>query len=374
MKVPFLELKKVNNEFEDDFKVAFSQLLESGWYILGNSVKKFENEFAKYCQVKHCIGVANGLDALRMIFKAYLELGQFNEGDEIIVPANTYIASILAITDCKLKPIFVEPDLITYNLDFNDLKSKITSKTKGILLVHLYGKNAMTNVLLNYIKDKNLILIEDSAQSHGSLFNQNMISGSIGNASGFSFYPGKNLGGLGDGGAITTNDDILASTIRALSNYGSIEKYHNIYQGQNSRLDEIQAAILSIKLKKLEESNFKRRLKAKHYFDNIRNEKICLPYQYEDSREILSDLSNVWHLFIIRTDARNTLQTYLKENGIETVIHYPIPPHKQMCYPEYNSLNLPITEKIHSEVLSLPFSPEIGNSEIEYVCEVINKF
>lgn len=358
--VNFLDLYKINYRFDKEIKQIFNDVLQSGWYILGKQCGNFEKKFAQYCNVKHCIGVANGLDALRLIIKAY----EFCKDDEIIVPANTYIASILAITDNHCKPIFIEPDINTYNINPNLIEQKITTKTKAIMVVHLYGQVCDMDAIQNIAKKYNLKIIEDCAQAHGAIYKNKKV-GNLGDAAGFSFYPGKNLGALGDGGCICTNDDILATKIRALSNYGSLKKYENTYQGLNSRLDEIQAGILNIKLQYLDEDNNKRKNIAKYYLENIKNENIILPHNQFD---------HVWHLFVIRTKFRNNLQKYLNEKNIQTIIHYPIPPHKQECYKEFNDLSLPTTEKIHNEVLSLPITPVMTQDEIEKIVTVLNNW
>jgi dTDP-4-amino-4,6-dideoxygalactose transaminase len=370
--IKFLDIKAINDSFKPDISQAVQDVVNSGWYLIGEKVKAFESEYAAYIGTKHCIGVANGLDALRIILKAYIEIGVMHEGDEIIVPANTYIASILAISDNKLTPILVEPDINTYNIDPFLIEDKITERTKGILIVHLYGQNAMHPEIDRLVNKYNLKLIEDNAQAQGCFY-ENKRTGSLGNASGHSFYPGKNLGALGDAGAVTTNDDKLAEVIRALGNYGSNKKYINDYQGLNSRLDEIQASVLSIKLKRLDSDNQRRREIAQYYYQNINHPNITLPtINYQSS--IINAESHVWHIFIIRTDNRNKLQNHLSENGIQTLIHYPIPPHKQLAYKELNGLNFPITEKIHKEVLSLPISPIMEIEEIHFVVKQINKF
>ncbi|EAK9908150.1 DegT/DnrJ/EryC1/StrS family aminotransferase [Campylobacter lari] len=356
--VNFLDLHKINARFEDEIKNKINEVINSGWYILGKQCADFETNFAQYCGVKHCIGVANGLDALRIIIKAY----EFSKDDEIIVPANTYIASILAITDNLCKPVLIEPDINTYNINAKSIKEKITNKTKAIMVVHLYGQVCDMEPIYALAKKYNLKIIEDCAQAHGAHFKEKKV-GSLGDAAGFSFYPGKNLGALGDAGCITTNDDLLASKIRALANYGSHKKYENLYAGLNSRLDELQAGILDIKLKYLDSDNQKRKEIADYYMKNIKNENIILPK---------IDIDHVWHLFVIRTNFRDKLQKYLNENNIQTIIHYPIPPHKQECYKDFNNLSLPITEKIHNEVLSLPISPVMTQEEIKQVVEVIN--
>ena len=362
----FLDLQLINHKYADELKKAASDVIDSGWYLLGEKVKSFETHLADYIDVKNAIGVANGLDALRLIFKAYIELGIMNEGDEVIVPANTYIATILAITDNRLKPILVEPDIRTYNLDISKVEQNITPRTRAILVVHLYGQVCWSEQLQEIAKKHNLIIVEDNAQAIGAIWNGKR-SGSLGAAAGLSFYPGKNLGALGDGGAVTTNNDQLAEVVRALGNYGSKKKYLNDYQGLNSRLDEIQAAFLDIKLKYIDADNQKRREIAIYYLENLKHPEIILP-------KITNHESHVWHLFVIRHPERDELQKFLSENGIQTLIHYPIPPHKQNAYKEWNNLHFPITEKIHNEVLSLPISPCMEISEINHVVDVINKF
>ncbi|AJD03768.1 aminotransferase, DegT/DnrJ/EryC1/StrS family [Campylobacter lari CCUG 22395] len=358
--ISFLDLHKINARFEDEIKDKINEVINSGWYILGKQCVNFETNFAKYCGVKHCIGVANGLDALRIIIKAY----EFSKDDEIIVPANTYIASILAITDNLCKPVLIEPDINTYNINAKSIEEKITNKTKAIMVVHLYGQVCDMEPIYALAKKYNLKIIEDCAQAHGANFKGKKV-GSLGDAAGFSFYPGKNLGALGDAGCITTNDDLLASKIRALANYGSHKKYENLYAGLNSRLDELQAGILDIKLKHLDDDNQKRKKIADFYMKNIKNENIILPK---------IDIDHVWHLFVIRTKFRDKLQKYLNENNIQTIIHYPIPPHKQECYKDFNSISLPITEQIHNEVLSIPISPVMTQDEILEIIKILNKW
>jgi dTDP-4-amino-4,6-dideoxygalactose transaminase len=370
--IKFLDLKAINNSFEPELSQAIKRVLDSGWYLLGNEVKAFEQEYANYTGSKHCIGVANGLDALRLILKAQIVMGFMQEGDEIIVPANTYIASILAITDNRLVPVLVEPDVNTYNIDPIKIEEKITDRTKGILIVHLYGQNAMHPEIQRLIDKYNLKLFEDNAQAVGAFYREER-TGSIGHAAGHSFYPGKNLGCLGDGGAVTTDNDELASVIRALANYGSNKKYVNDYQGLNSRLDEIQAAILRTKLPRLDADNQRRIMIAKYYCENITNPEIILPSQTFD-QSLHQSINHVWHLFVIRTPFRDQLQQYLTNNNIQTLIHYPIPPHKQMAYKNWNNLSFPITEQIHNEVLSLPMSPVMNDFEIKEVIQVINSF
>jgi dTDP-4-amino-4,6-dideoxygalactose transaminase len=364
--IKFLDLQKINAQYEQELKEAANRVIDSGWYLMGKELESFEQNYGNFCGVKYALGVANGLDALRLIFKAYIELGVMKQGDEVIVPANTYIASVLAISDNGLIPVFVEPNVKTYNLDSSKIGDALTSKTKAILTVHLYGQNSIDQQMIDICAKHNLKLVEDSAQSHGAIWN-GKVMGSIGDAAGHSFYPGKNLGALGDAGAVTTNDETLAKTIEALRNYGSHKKYENIYQGLNSRLDEIQAAFLNVKLKYIQEDIKARRLVANYYMENIKNPAIILP-------EVLNEEGHVWHLFVIRTSKREVLQKYMNDNGIQTLIHYPIPPHKQQAYREFNGLSFPITEKIHEEVVSLPMSPVITKEEMEMVVKVLNNY
>ncbi|WP_026724690.1 DegT/DnrJ/EryC1/StrS family aminotransferase [Flavobacterium sasangense] len=365
--IHFLNLKKLNQPFEAAFQKKMKQFLEGGWYILGNEVKQFETDFATYCGTKHCIGVGNGLDALVLIFKAYIHLGKLQKGDEVIVPANTYIASILAILQADLVPVLVEPRLETFNINPEEIEAKISSKTKAILPVHLYGQLCEMKAINEIAKKHNLLVIEDAAQAHGSQFSENEKAGNLSHAATFSFYPGKNLGALGDAGAITTNDDALAAVLFSMRNYGSKVKYENEIIGVNSRLDELQAAFLNIKLKQLDSENEFRRSMAKRYLSKIKNEKILMPNW---------DLSqnHVFHLFVIRTSNRTDLQNYLKENGIETMIHYPIPPHKQKALANWNQLSFPITEKIHDEVLSIPLNSGLKASEIQHIITTLNNY
>jgi len=369
--IKFLDLKAINASFEPNLSEAVKRVVTSGWYLLGEEVNAFEKEYAEYIGTKHCIGVANGLDALRLILRAYIELGVMKEGDEIIVPANTYIATILAITDNRLKPVLVEPDIKTYNINPYLIEEKITERTRGVMIVHLYGQNAMHPEIERIINKYHLKLIEDNAQAHGCFFGQKR-TGSLGDAAGHSFYPGKNLGALGDAGAVTTNNDQLADVVRTLANYGSKKKYENIYQGLNSRLDEIHAAVLRVKLKRLDADNQKRREVAQYYINNIKNPEIILPSISDSQAE--KDLSHVWHLFVIRHPKRDDLQHYLTMKGIQTLIHYPIPPHKQSAYKVWNALSFPVTERIHEKVLSLPISPVIEFQELKIVVEIINSF
>jgi len=364
--IPFLNLKKINSKYREELILEFANFIDSGWYILGEKVTKFEKEFAEYCGARHCIGVANGLDALVLIIRAYKELGILKEGDEIIVPANTYIASIMAISENKLIPVLVEPTLDYYTISPSEIESKITNKTKAILPVHLYGQLSDMDSILQIAKKHNLLVIEDSAQSHGASLN-GIVSGNFGNASGFSFYPGKNLGALGDAGAITTNDDKLAETIRIIRNYGSEKKYYNQLQGVNSRLDEIQAAFLSVKLKYLSEETEIRRRIANKYLNGINNPNLVLP-------KVSSQSAHVWHLFVLRTDKRNDFQKYLEVNGVQTVIHYPKPPHKQNAYKDWNNLSFPITEEIHETIISIPIDISMEDEHIDFIIKVCNNY
>ena len=364
--IPFLNLKKVNEPFEIALQEKMKQFLASGWYILGNEVKTFETNFANYCGVKHCIGVGNGLDALVLIFKAYIKLGKLQKGDEVIIPANTYIASVLAVMQADLVPVLIEPRLETYTIDLEKIEAKITPKTKAILPVHLYGQLCEMKVINSIAKKHDLLVVEDAAQAHGAMWN-GIKAGNFGNAAGFSFYPGKNLGALGDAGAITTNDDALAEVLFSMRNYGSKVKYENEIVGINSRLDELQAAFLNIKLGYLDAENESRRTIAKRYLSEIKNDKIVLP-QWDENN------NHVFHLFIVRTDNRLALQDYLKECGVETMIHYPIPPHKQKALATWNHMIFPITEKIHNEVLSIPLNSTLTDDEINYVISTLNKY
>ncbi len=364
--IKFLDIQKITNQYSTEIHSAAARVIDSGWYLRGEETKSFEKNYAGFIGTEYCVSVANGLDALRIILKAYIELGVMKEGDEIIVPANTFIASILAISYNKLIPILVEPDIDTYQIDETKIEKAITNKTKGIMIVHLYGQCAYTDKIGVICKKYDIKLIEDNAQAPGCVF-QGKRTGSLGDAAGHSFYPGKNLGALGDGGAITTNDKYLAQTVEALSNYGSIIKYVFDFKGLNSRLDEVQAAILNVKLKYLNKDNNRRKDAARYYIMNITNPDIILPK--------VSDWdAHVFHLFVIRSSHRDQLQDYLIKNGVQVVIHYPIPPHKQKAYGEWEKLSLPITEKIHNEVLSLPISQIISKKEMKTVVEIINSF
>ncbi len=364
--IPFLDLKGLNQKISLELKEACNRVIDSGWYIDGKELDTFEQKFANYCGVKHVIGVANGLDALTLTLRAWKELGKIVDGDEVIVPANTYIASVLAITENKLKPVFVEPDDKTFNLDPQKTRQAITHKTKAILPVHLYGQLAAMPEILNIANEFNLLVLEDSAQAHGASLDGRK-AGNWGDASGFSFYPGKNLGALGDAGAISTNSDELADVLKQLRNYGSKVKYKNDLKGVNSRLDEIQAAMLSVKLKYLDLQTEERRKVARFYLKNVSNHKIELP-------QVIRDESHVWHLFVIRSTNREDLIKHLNSKNVQTLIHYPFPPHKQRAYREHNDISLPITEKIHEQVLSIPISPIISDSEMAAVVNALNSY
>ena len=379
--IKFLDLQKITAQYSDEIHAAVDRVVDSGWYLQGEENKKFEEEYSKFIGTKYCIGVANGLDALIWILRAYIELGIMKEGDEVIVPANTYIASILAITENNLVPVLVEPDINTFQIDENKIEEAITPKTKAIMIVHLYGRCAYTDKIGEICKKHNLKLIEDNAQAQGCYFTSTpqhlntstqKRTGSIGDAAGHSFYPGKNLGAFGDAGAVTTDNEELANTIRTLANYGSSKKYVFKYTGRNSRLDEIQAAVLSVKLKYLDKDNAHRKEIAKYYIENIKNPKIILP-KVDDYD------SNVFHIFPILCQQRDELQNYLTENGVQTLIHYPIPPHQQECYQsnfklQFLIFKFEITERIHNEELSLPISTVISFDEAKIVVEFINKF
>lgn len=365
--IKFLDLQKVNLKYQQEIEDTLLQTFRSGWYLLGEKTKGFETKLAQYIGTKHAIGVANGLDALRLILRAYIELGIMKVGDEILVPSNTYIASILAISDNGLVPVLVEPELNTYNIDIAKIEEKITPKTKGILIVHLQGRIVFSDQLKEIAQKHHLKIIEDNAQAIGAAWND-IKSGNLGDAAGFSFYPGKNLGALGDAGAVTTNDDDLAKAIRALANYGSNQKYVNIYQGLNSRLDELQSAVLDIKLKYIDDENNARRIIAKRFINEITHPDIILPEYPENENE------HVWHVFVIRTHRRDELQAYLTEQGIQTIIHYPIPPHQQEAYKEWNDQSFPISEKIHAEVLSLPISSVLEEEEVQTIIKTVNEF
>ncbi|HVZ55143.1 MAG TPA: DegT/DnrJ/EryC1/StrS family aminotransferase [Chitinophagaceae bacterium] len=364
--IKFLDLQKITAKYSQEIHSAVSRVIDSGWYLLGNEVKQFESNFAAFCQARHCIGVANGLDALILILKAYKEQGVMKDGDEIIVAANTYIASILAITAANLTPVLVEPDPASYNLDASRIEEAITPRTRAVMLVHLYGQCGYNEQIGEICSRYKLKLIEDNAQAQGALY-QGRKTGSLGDAAGTSFYPGKNLGALGDGGAVTTQDPELADIIRAVANYGSRVKYVNDYQGQNSRLDELQAAVLDVKLRHLDADNQRRRAIANQYKSLITHPAITLP-------QVLHQEGHVWHLFVVRTPDRDRLQKYLADQGIQTLVHYPIPPHKQKAYLAWNNQSFPVTEQIHREVLSLPISQVLEDQEVLQIIEAINRY
>ncbi|RAV13788.1 DegT/DnrJ/EryC1/StrS family aminotransferase [Paenibacillus contaminans] len=362
--IPFLDLKQINLRHEEEIMQSISRFLQSGWYILGKEVDQFEQEFAEYCGTKFCLGVANALDALTLILRAY----GIGEGDEVIVPSNTYIASILSISANGATPILVEPNIGTYNIDPLKIEQSITVNTKAILVVHLYGQSCNMEPIQALAKKYGLKIVEDCAQAHGAIYKGQRV-GNLGDAAAFSFYPGKNLGALGDGGSITTNDEDVYSRLKALRNYGSHKKYENLYKGVNSRLDEIHAAVLRTKLKYLDDDNQKRREIADYYNAHINNELISIPKIEDDS-----PLSHVWHVYVVLTEKRDTLQRYLTERGIQTLIHYPIPPHQQEAYKELSSHVYPISEKIHREILSLPISPVMSIDDAVKVVEALNEY
>ncbi|WP_406022430.1 DegT/DnrJ/EryC1/StrS family aminotransferase [Succinivibrio sp.] len=360
--IPFLDLFAINERYRQEIEHSIQEVLDSGWYLQGEKNNEFCKNFASYCGTKYCLGVANGLDALRLIIRGY----GFGFGDEIIVPANTFIATVLAITENGCKPVFVEPNINTYNINPELVEKSITSKTKAIMAVHLYGQLADVETLSKIAKKYGLKLIEDSAQAHGAILNRKR-AGSFGDAAGFSFYPGKNLGALGDAGCITTNDKELYEKCKALANYGSDYKYHHIYKGINSRLDEIQAAILNVKLKYLDQDNEIRRTISKQYREQVDNSRIILP-------TVTTEESHVWHIFVVRTNSRDKLASFLKESGIQTNIHYPIPPHQQQAYSEYEKDSYPITEQIHKQVLSIPISPVLSQQDVQYIISCLNQY
>ena len=364
--IKFLDLKGITEKYSEELHEAVNRVVDSGWYLQGSENIRFEENYAKYIGSDFCVGVGNGLDALIWIYRAYIEMGVMKPGDEVIVPANTYIASILAITENGLVPVLVEPRLDTLEIDDEKIETAITKRTKSILIVHLYGRCAYTDKIGDLCKKYQLKLVEDNAQAHGCRFRE-FRTGALGHAAGHSFYPGKNLGAFGDAGAVTTDDKELADCIRALANYGSQKKYVFKYKGKNSRLDEIHAAVLDVKLRHLDEDNKHRQEIAKYYYENINNPLIKLPARLED-------INNVYHIFPVLSERRDELQRYLTENGIQTLIHYPIPPHKQECYKEWNDISLPITEQIHNQELSLPISPVLTLEEAKVIVEHINTF
>ncbi|WP_270689645.1 DegT/DnrJ/EryC1/StrS family aminotransferase [Aeromonas sp. D3] len=364
--ISFLDLKSINSQYGKELKDACARVIDSGWYIMGSELAQFEVEFANYCGAKHAIGVANGLDALNLVLRAWKALGKLQAGDEVIVQANTYIASILAITENDLVPVLVEPNPDTYNLDPGVVRAAITAKTKAILPVHLYGQLSPMSELMAIAAESGLLVLEDCAQAHGAEI-EGKRAGNWGDAAGFSFYPGKNLGALGDAGAVTTNNDELAQTIRALRNYGSHKKYENLYQGVNSRLDEIQAAMMRVKLPYLERETARRQQIAQRYCEGINNSLVRLP-------QVTTESAHVWHLFVVCCDEREQLQQWLTEQGIQTLIHYPIPPHKQQAYLQFQDCQLPFTEKIHRQVLSLPMDPTMSDEAVTKVIDAVNGF
>lgn len=370
MHIPYLSLQKVTAQHQDEIEAAVKQVIESGWYLHGEAIRRFENEYARYIGTRYCVSCSNGLDALTLIFRAYKELGKLRDGDEVIVPANTYIASILSITENGLKPVLVEPRIDTLELDDSQLENHVGDRTHAVLLVHLYGRSAMTHQIADFCHRHHLLLVEDNAQAHGCMFDGHR-TGSLGDVAAHSFYPGKNLGALGDAGAITTDDASLADLCRALGNYGSSRKYVFPYKGRNSRMDEIQAAVLSVKLRYLDTDNRRRRQIATYYAQHISNPKVMFPGAEAWLR---GDVDHVFHIFPVLCACRNELQEYLKQKGIGTMIHYPIPPHQQDCYPEWHTLSLPITERIHREELSIPCNQTMTDEEVRYVVEAINFF
>lgn len=365
--IEFLPLKKVTEKYSDEIHRAVLRAVDSGWYLLGDEVKAFEREYADYIGTRNCVACANGLDALWLILRAYIEMGVMKPGDEVLVPANTYIASILAITENGLKPVLVEPRFETLEIDEELIENLITPRTKALMTVHLYGRLSWTGRMSEICRRNGLKLIEDNAQAQGCMTLNGRRTGSLGDAAGHSFYPGKNLGALGDAGAVTTDDGMLAETVRAIANYGSNEKYVFSYRGRNSRMDEVQAAMLRVKLRHLDEDNAARKRIAAMYVEGITNPLISLP-------EHLPEQSNVWHIFPIFCERRDELQKHLLLNGVQTLIHYPIPPHKQQCYNEWNELSLPVTERIHAQELSLPISQVITGQEADAVIKAINSF
>lgn len=369
--ISFLDLKDINQLCRDELVAACARVIDSGWYIGGTELQAFESSFADYCGTKHCIGVANGLDALVLVIRAWKELGYLQPGDEILVPSNTYIASILAISENGLVPVLVEPDPATFNMCPANAKAAITAKTKAILPVHLYGRLADMPAIMALAEQHKLLVLEDSAQSHGASIDGRR-AGSWGHASGFSFYPGKNLGALGDAGAITTNDDLLAATLKALRNYGSHKKYENLYRGVNSRLDELQAACLSVKLKYLDEQTAHRRVIADLYTRTLSNPAIRTPVATEF--DVSSNLSHVWHVYTVLCKDRDGLQRHLAEQGVQTLIHYPIPPHHQKAYAEWGDASFPVSEQIHQQILSLPIGPTLSLKDAEAVVSACNSF
>ena len=366
--IKYLPLKQINDRYDAEIREAVGRVMDSGWYLKGEHTQRFEKNYATYIGTKYCVGVANGLDALTLILRAYIEKGVMQPGDEVIVPANTFIASILSISECGLTPVLVEPSIDTFQIDDSQIEEVITERTKALMIVHLYGRCAYTEKIGMICKKHQLKLIEDNAQAHGCFVpmdnGQRRRTGSLGDAAAHSFYPGKNLGALGDAGAVTTNDKELAQIIEELGNYGSSKKYVFDYQGRNSRLDEIQAAMLDVKRRHLDEDNQRRQAIADYYINNVKHPEILLP----------TPSQSVYHIFPILCERRDELQQYLKENGVETMIHYPIPPHKQACYKEWNDLSFPITERIHRQELSLPCHPAMKQEEADQIVSLLNRF
>ena len=384
--IRFLDLQKVTACHAEEYHEAMRQVVDSGWFLQGEQTRAFESAYASFIGTRHCIGVGNGLDALTLIYRAYIEMGRMQPGDEVLVPANTFIASILAITENGLRPVLVEPNKDTLEIDEELLEQHVTSRTRSLMLVHLYGRCAWTERIAAFCRDHNLLLVEDNAQAHGckvtkyqsdkvtkyqsdkvTKYQSDKVTGSLGHAAGHSFYPGKNLGSMGDCGAVTTDDDELAAVIRALGNYGSSEKYVSDYKGRNSRIDELQAAFLQVKLKYLNSDNARRQQIGRRYEQEISNPLIWLPRP-------MGDGENVYHLFPVFSAERDALQQYLVEHGVETLVHYPVPPHRQKCYSEWNNLSLPITEQLSREELSLPMSPVLKDEEVGEVVRLVNEF
>lgn len=366
MNIPYLDLRSITAQHGEEIQRAVAEIVDSGWYLQGNAVQLFEQHYASYIGAEHCVGVANGLDALTLTLRAYKELGKLNEGDEVLVPANTFLATVLSITENNLKPIFIDVDEDTLDIHTESIEQAITANTKAILLVHLYGRCTYNSCIQDLCNKNHLLLIEDNAQAHGCRYGERR-TGSLGHAACHSFYPGKNLGALGDGGAVTTNDEALAQTIRTIANYGFSEKYVAAFKGRNSRLDEIQAAVLDVKLNHLDNDNNRRINIARTYYKGIRNEAIRLP-------KMMGTGTNVYHIFPVFTPQRDALKQHLQDHGIQTLIHYPIPPHRQACYKEWSLLSLPVTERLAQEELSLPLHPAMSNEEAAYVVDIVNSF
>jgi dTDP-4-amino-4,6-dideoxygalactose transaminase len=375
--IKYLDLKRINGLYDAEIRKAVNDVLDSGWYLKGEATRRFEQHYAEYIGTRHCIGVANGLDALTLILRAYIEMGMMQEGDEVIVPANTYIASILAITENRLVPVLVEPSPATLQIDDTRVEQAITPRTRAVMIVHLYGRCAYTDRIWEICRQHDLKLIEDNAQAHGCFYKENLKkTGSLGDAAGHSFYPGKNLGALGDAGAVTTDDDALADIIRALGNYGSHQKYVHDYLGRNSRIDELQAAILDVKLRHLDADNQRRKDIAARYERDVSNGLVRLRLDGNEtySRSSLATRDCVWHIFPVFCERRDELKKYLADNGVETQIHYPVPPHRQRCYPELHHLSLPITERIHAQELSIPCHQALTDEETGRVVALLNAF